>query len=313
MLAMKILALVPGNISDQILFFPALSSLHNTYPQAAIDLVIEPAAADAYQVCPRFNNLIKFSYSDSNSLADFGDLLGQIREREYSLAFSYDQQWSTSLLLWLSGIPTRIGSTGSGGAFFYSKTIQPDPAQYQAIFYHDFLRAADVHQPCPPLNISIAKTDLDWAARQCQELGIKGGYIAIANDGPTPYPVAQWLKIVQDLHHKQPNMPILLLANPEGQQWVGQMLQSSADVKVAFPERIGQLAALVAGAKLLLCPETPVMHLAVAVNTYVIALVGSTPIGQILPAHGRNIGIQSPTGAIADISAEQVLEQVWRG
>jgi len=49
---MRILALVPGGIGDQLLFFPTLESLKNQYPQAAIDVIVEPRAKSAYRVCP---------------------------------------------------------------------------------------------------------------------------------------------------------------------------------------------------------------------------------------------------------------------
>jgi ADP-heptose:LPS heptosyltransferase len=55
------------------------------------------------------------------------------------------------------------------------------------------------------------------------------------------------------------------------------------------------------------------MHLSVAVGTYTIALFGPTQRQKLLPNNERCIGIQSPTGAIADIKPEAVLEQIWRG
>ena len=47
---MRVLALVPGGIDDQILFFPTLRQLHQAIPQAEIDVVVEPQAKDAYQL-----------------------------------------------------------------------------------------------------------------------------------------------------------------------------------------------------------------------------------------------------------------------
>ncbi len=73
---MRIVALVPGGIGDQVLFFPTLDDLQQTYPNAQIDVVVEPRAAAAYQVSKSVQNTILFDFKGRNSLADFGNLLG---------------------------------------------------------------------------------------------------------------------------------------------------------------------------------------------------------------------------------------------
>jgi ADP-heptose:LPS heptosyltransferase len=47
---MRIVALVPGGIGDQILFFPTLDNLKRSLPSAHIDVVTEPRSKAAYQV-----------------------------------------------------------------------------------------------------------------------------------------------------------------------------------------------------------------------------------------------------------------------
>jgi ADP-heptose:LPS heptosyltransferase len=55
------------------------------------------------------------------------------------------------------------------------------------------------------------------------------------------------------------------------------------------------------------------MHLAVAVQTYTIALFGPTDPAKLLPESDRFLGIKSPTGKMADISPQDVLKKVWGG
>ena len=91
---MRILALVPGGISDQLLFFPTLESLRATYPNAAIDVIVEPRAKSAYRVCPYVNEVLLFDFKDRNGLADYLNLLGIIRDREYEAAVSVGRNWA---------------------------------------------------------------------------------------------------------------------------------------------------------------------------------------------------------------------------
>ncbi|NEO28783.1 MAG: glycosyltransferase family 9 protein, partial [Kamptonema sp. SIO4C4] len=55
---MRILALVPGGIGDQILYFPTLATLKQQYPDAAIDVLVEPRAKAAYRVCQNVNEVL---------------------------------------------------------------------------------------------------------------------------------------------------------------------------------------------------------------------------------------------------------------
>ena len=85
---MRLVALVPGGIGDQILFFPTLDDLKRYYPDIQIDVVVEPRSKGAYRVCKSVQRVIPFDFKDRNSMADWGNFLGIIREREYNVALS---------------------------------------------------------------------------------------------------------------------------------------------------------------------------------------------------------------------------------
>ena len=168
---MRIVALVPGGIGDQILFFPTLDDLKRTYPNAQIDVVVEPRAKDAYRVSKSVHNTILFDFKGRNSLADLGNLLGAIREREYDVAIALGQRSTVGLLLWLTGIPNRIGYAGSAGEFFLTHAVPLKQNQYAAQMYHDLLKGLDINTPCPELALSVPEKDLSWAEGERQRLG----------------------------------------------------------------------------------------------------------------------------------------------
>ncbi len=63
--------------------FSTLESLKKQYPQAVIDVIVEPRAKSAYRVCPYVHEVLLFDFKDRNGLADYLNLLGIIRDREY--------------------------------------------------------------------------------------------------------------------------------------------------------------------------------------------------------------------------------------
>ncbi|MBR8828398.1 MAG: glycosyltransferase family 9 protein [Gomphosphaeria aponina SAG 52.96 = DSM 107014] len=318
---MKILALVPGGIGDQLLFFPTLETLTHQYPHAAIDVIVEPRAKTAYRVCKYVREVLTFDYKDSNSMADYLNLLGVIRDREYDIALTLGRRWTVGLLLWLNGIPVRVGYNNS---WLISNPVALKTEQYAAWMYHDLLRGLGIQSPCPPMKINVPKEDINWAETEQQRLEIQGqGYILIHGGSSQLaqskgidkiYPVPKWQRIVDEIVRKQPDLPIVLLQGPEDGEWVSKMMNVCTSLKVIMPPDIGKLAATIAGANLMLCTDSAPMHLAVAVGTYTIALFGPTEAKKLLPPNSdRAFGVQSPTGIIADIQPENILEQMWRG
>lgn len=319
---MRVVALVPGGIGDQVLFFPTLDDLKRYYPDTQIDVVVEPQSKDAYRVCKSVHEVIPFDFKNRNSLADWVNLVGVIRDREYDVAISLEQRQFVSLLLWLTGISTRIGYSGSGNMFL-TNSVPLKTEQYAAAMYHDLLKGLGISTPCPELAINVPKQDIDWAESEQKRLGIQEtGYVLIhgGSSQVAPvrgidkiYPLEKWKQIIQDFQQRQPDLPIVVIQEPEDEQLLQELLQSFPEIKVTSPADIGKLAAMIASANLMLCTDSAPMHLAVAVQTYTIALFGSTESQKLLPASDRFIEIKSPTGRMADISPQAVLERVWGG
>jgi ADP-heptose:LPS heptosyltransferase len=320
---MRIVALIPGGIGDQILFFPTLDNLKQIYPTAEIDVVVEPRAKSAYRVSKSIHETIAFDFKDRNSPADWANLLGVIRDRSYDIALSLGQQWEIGLLLWLTGVTVRVGYSRGAGNFFLTNPVALKPEQYAAHMYHDLLKGLGINSPCPELSISIPKRDLEWAEQEQKRLGIPGSGYVLIHPGASQlsssvgidniYPVAQWHTIIQDFQQKQPDLPIVIAQGPDDVDIVAALTQPFPNLKIIIPDNIGKLAAIIAGANLVLCTDSAPMHLAIALKVYTLALFGPTNPDQLLPKTDKVLGIKSPTGNIADISPEVVLKQVWGG
>jgi ADP-heptose:LPS heptosyltransferase len=318
---MRIVAFVPGGVDEQILFFPALDDLKQSYPQAEIDVVVEPGAKAAYRVSKSVNEVLAFDYLDRNSPADWANLLGVLRDRYYTGALYAGRSWNVGLLLWLAGIPTRICYDNSAGKLFYTDVVPFKPNQYKADAYHDLLQGFNVSTVTPALSLSLPKGDLDWAEGERKRLGIGSGYVLLqtaSGQGET-YPIASWQEIIQSFRQRQPELPLVVaqasgIAQAAGDsEAIAALIQAYPDLKVTRPGDLGKLAAMIAGANLMVSPAGVPMQLAVALKVYTLALLGSTTAATVLPKDDKFSAIQSATGKIADIPSAQVLEKVWGG
>jgi ADP-heptose:LPS heptosyltransferase len=320
---MRILALVPGGIGDQILFFPTIDNLKGRYPDAEIDVIVEPRSTAAYRVSKSVDKVIPFDFKDVNGPADWGNLLGIIRDREYDVAMSLGRRFGVGFLLWLTGIPVRIGFDTGISKLFLSNPVALNLNQYAAQMFHDLVKGLDITDPCPTLAINVPKADIDWVEAEQQRLGInESGYVLIHGGESKPdrtigadriYPVKQWQQIVKDLQTRQPTIPVVVIKGPDDGEFIESLLALCPTLKVISPIDIGKLAATIAGANLMLCTNSGPMHLAIAVGTYTIALFGPSDPQKLLPDNGRSIAIKSRTGNIADIPPSDVLEKIWNG
>ena len=311
---MRVVALVPGSIDNQILFFPTLDDLKRYYPDAHIDVIVEPQSKAAYRVSKSVHDVLTFDYKDRNSLADWGNLVGMIRDREYDVAIIVGQSWFVGLLMWLTGIPTRIGYQGQG-AVFLTNLITPNLSQYVAKMYHDLLKPLKIDTPCPALSVNVPKIDIEWAQEEQKRLGVnKTGFILINAGGSsldTTYPVESWQQIIAACQQKQPGLPVVVIEEADNESFVRSILEHCHNIKVTSPDDIGKLTAIIGGASLMLSVENSLLQLSIAVETYTIALLNSTDSEKLLPTSEKVLAITSPTRKLADISPQIVLEKIW--
>ena len=313
---MRVLALVPGDIGNQILFFPTLETIKQQYPQASIDVLVEPRSKKAYRVCKNVDDVLVFDFQDRNSFADYLNLLGTVRDREYDALISLKTSWRIKLLLWLNGIPLRVGYQDDA-ALYLSNAVVRKPEQYRAEMYHDLVTEFGIKAPCPPVAIDVFKEDISWAESEQQRRGMDGGYIVLC-DEPTDsssvssYPLDSWQKVIADIEQRQTGLSIVLLQTDRNQAWVTSLVTANGNLKAISPPDVGKTAATIAGANLILCNSGMAMQLAVATDTYTFALVSDRD-RHTVPTNKENCtSILSGSNKIEDIQPETVIQQLWQ-
>ncbi|MDX2271540.1 MAG: glycosyltransferase family 9 protein [Cyanobacteriota bacterium] len=316
----RILALVPGGIGDQILFFPTLAGLRQRFPQAEIEVMVEPRAAGAYEVCPSVDRVLTFAFKEQVSLGDLSDLLGRIRERQYDGVVSLGRSWGLKLLLWLTGIPKRVGYGQTTGPWL-TDAVPLKEEQYAASMYADLLQGFPGATTTPLPQIRLKKPALDWCEQERQRLfGDKSDYVLIhpgasqisINKGIQKiYPVERWLEIMQGFQKKRPELPMVLLIGPEDQELAQAFLDRQPDLYLTRPRQISQLTGMIAGATLLLCTDSAPMHLAVATQTPLLALFGPTDPHRLLPSQGPYRWVRAADQKITSILPAQVLQTLF--
>ena len=314
---MRVLALVPGDLGNQILFFPTLETIKQQYPQAAIDVLVEPRSKKAYRVCKNVDDVLVFDFQDRNSFADYLNLLGTVRDREYDALISLKTSWRIKLLLWLNGIPTRIGYQDDT-TLYLSNPVVRKTEQYRAEMYHDLVTGLGIQAPCPPVAVNVPKEDISWAESEQQRRDMAEGYIVLSDEAADPaataaYPLASWQKIIADIEQRQTGLSIVLLQTSRNQDWVTNLVTANGNLKAICPPDVGKAAALIAGSNLVLASSNIVMQLAVATDAYTFALVSDRDRHAVPDRQENCTAVASSTDKLADIEPETVIQQLWQG
>ncbi len=303
---MRTLAIVPGEIGDQILFFPTLSGLKQRYPDAKIDVVAEPRAKDAYHISALVDRVIPFDFQAGNTLADWGNLLGTIREQEYDAVFSLAEGIGTGLLLWLTGIPCRIGFDGSNSLYLTGKvprSIGPI-AKNTATANYELLRGIGVRTACPEIAVNVPRKDIEWAEAEQQRLGVKGQNFVLVGNGPGAgtavagvaaagqvYPIGQWVVLLKALQAAQPELKIVALSDGST-DWGSTGLM----IKTTSPTNFGQLTAMATAASLVVCTESPLLYGAIASQSFTVGLLADAAAQVRLPESDTLLTIAGTDG-----------------
>jgi ADP-heptose:LPS heptosyltransferase len=312
----RLLALVPGGVGDQLLFFPTLTTLKQSYPDGVIDVVVEPRAASAYRLCSMVREPIKFDFKGSNSLADIGNLLGVIRDRNYDAVLTLGTRGAVRFLLWLTGIPERVGYRGQAD-FFLTRTVPLQPDQYAAVMYHDLVKGLGITAPCPPMRLTLPKADLEWAKHTQTQMNLTNGYVllhggssqlAVIKGIHKIYAPSRWAEVIRAIQPKLDNLPVVVVKGPEDEEFVNGMIKELPQLAIVAPPDLGKLSAMVAGANLLLCTDSAPMHIGVAVGTALVALFGATDPAKLLPSEPRIRFVKADS--IQQIPPEAIIEKI---
>ncbi|XFA73726.1 glycosyltransferase family 9 protein [Thermosynechococcaceae cyanobacterium Okahandja] len=318
----NVVAFVPGGIGDQILFFPTLDDLKAHQPDVQIDVVVEPRAVAAYQLSAAVARVIPFDFKNRNALADWANLIGTLREGEYDAILSLGRSKAVRLLLWLTGIPKRVGFAKRNPLGFLTDAVPVNLDQYSAAVYHDLLKAFSITTPCPLPKAVVPPEAQTWASAEQERLGIRGRYwllhggssqMALAKGIHKIYPPAAWVEVLQTLQRRYPDLSLVVACGPEDQAWVAALSQALPEIRITRPPDLGKLAALMAQAEQMLCTDSGPMHIGVAVGTPLVALFGPTDPAKLLPPDPRFRALKSPTGNMADIPVSAVIEAACHG
>ncbi|MGQ9681933.1 MAG: glycosyltransferase family 9 protein [Anaerolineae bacterium] len=307
----RLLAMRLDNIGDCLMTGPALRALRETLHDAHITLMVAPSAREAAPLLPWIDEVLVWRslWQDMGNLPfdpsrEFG-LLQMLQAQRFDAAVIFTSFSQTphvaAYACYLAGIPLRLGEPKDfGGA-----VLSDQPSSPTHVSAHQVERNLRLVESigCRTSDRSLALCIPPTATLQVRALLRQHG---IPQDSPylllNPWTSCQARTYkrfgqVGRLLREKTGWPVVVCGTPRDLSSYPQLeAEIGGATGLVGKTSVPELAALVAGARLLLTNNTATMHIADALRTPQVVLFAGTEMEeQWAPRHGPAILLRRPT------------------
>lgn len=306
----KLLVINFGGIGDEILFLPTLKTLREEFPHSHLTLLLEPRSRSVRELTDLVDEVLEFDIKKRPlMISDLLALLGLMREGNYQTVISSGSSPLVAILLFLSGIPRRIGyDSGPLSRKLLSRAVRLNRNQYAADMYHDLVQGLGLpSKPVVPevLTPKHSLVSMEKFLAECEaKANVKPGLRLILHPGTSLLALQKgliktwsaecWAALIQRLLQLK-ELEIILAGGPDDAAIIGEIRQrlESETLSPSFftaygaTKNLSDLAALIQLSDLLVCVDSAPMHIAVGLNKPLLALFGPTDHGKLLPPNAN--------------------------
>lgn len=274
----RILLVQTAYLGDVILVTPLIRAVRELFPEAQIDILLIPQTAGALKNNPHLNRILLFD-KRSDKKSAFVKTLREIKNAKYDLALSPHRSFTTGMLLFLAGIPRRVGFDRAPIRYFLTDRV-PMPNKGHTIEKNLKLLSVFSDQ-----EFSI-QTEL-FPSRQEKEkvqhllAGLPDNRPKIALAPGSVWPTKRWPKeyyreLVQMLKDR---FSLILVGSADERelcQWIIDRAQAEEALNLAGELTLLESAAAIEQCDLMICNDSGALHIANAMQTDVFAFFGPT-------------------------------------
>lgn len=284
---LNILIVKLSAIGDVIHALPVAGALKQHLPQARITWVVEKSAYDLLTNNPHIDEIIIFDKPRFKSLGGLmqnaPQFVRELRSRRFDLALDLQGLFKSAAIAYLSGAPRRyVYCNAREYSHLLAKQICGPHANGHIVEqYLDVVRELGAHVTAAEWAIYPTRQEQQAAQNIASQAGLSFAkpYVVMAPGANWPnkrWPVKNFFCLVDWLAGQ--NIQAVIIGGPGDQQLAEQIMSGSlsAPVSIVGQTSLKQLAHIISNAKALVGGDTGPMHLAAALKTPVVALMGPT-------------------------------------
>jgi len=298
----NILVIQTAFIGDAILTLPLIHVLKKNYPQSSIDVVVVPRTVEVFSNHPSISGIFPYDKRGKDAgLIGFWRLLKELRLKKYELIITPHRSLRSALLGRLLKPSVNIGFDRSTGRLLFSKVVHYNPADHEIDRNLALLN---------PLSIQINKDELPKLYPSVEDAKVvdsilenfsiekESSMVTIAPGtiwNTKRWPSDRFAALCKLLSSECST--VLLIGGKEDNA-LCEEIAGMAKVRNVFNTAgkftLLQSAELIKRSRVLISNDSAPMHIAVAVDTPIIAIFGATvPEYGFAPRGANNIIIET--------------------
>ena len=323
-------------VGDVIFSSPIFKALKQTYPAARISSLAPLRVREILESIPQVDEVIVYDEKgEHKSFFAKLKLILQLKNKEFDAVFLLHRSFTRALIVFLAGIPQRVGYDTKGRGFLLTHKVRPLSGQvHRRDYYLRVIESYGVKVNDRSCELAVSPTAQNEITELLRQRGVgKDDFLVVVNTGGNwdlkRWPKEYFVQLMDELAGN-PKVKVIIPGAGKDEKSVREIAGhlKIKPVVLAGETTLKQLAALMQRAHLVVAADTGPLHLANSVGAATIGLFGPTwPEVTGPKGKGRFIIIQNDVGCnrapcyhlgcpdnvcMQSITVKQVIDEIKR-
>jgi heptosyltransferase-2 len=278
----KILIRGPNWVGDAVLAIPAMKAVRKHFPQAKITLLVRPWVAGLFMSVPFIDRV--WTESKPSGISDWLRLTRGIRDASFDLALLLPNSFESALVMFLGGVPQRIGYATDARRCMLTRAITPARGpRHQVHYYLDLVKVLSADTDQPSIEIQATSVERADARRLLNAEGISqdAPFLAL-NPGAAYGSAKRWhperFAKVADVLSSELNLCVAVIGS-ETERPTAEAIRDCMKMRPAVltgKTSLETLIGILAESSLMITNDSGPMHIAAALGVPTVAVFGPT-------------------------------------
>jgi lipopolysaccharide heptosyltransferase II len=329
----RILVVSFDRIGDTVLAIPLFKAIKKGFHDAEITFLHQPITKEIVKQIPYIDKSIPYTRKEGLNILDIPQIR-RLREEDFDLAIDLtcDYRIWSALLIYLSGARFKIGYDIGGRGFGFNYKVRPKKEKrHQVDILLDIIRPLniDISDRIPELH--LLDQDKERITEILRREGVLNNDLLIAIAPGGYYPSQCWpperFGETADIIRGRYNAKVVIVGDKDMATIYKEIVSAMKTNPINMVNRLslGELSALFKRCKIVLCNNSGPLHIAAAVNTPTVSIMGPTvpwewwPLGdnhivirKDIDCSPCNKGLCKDHGCMKEITVNEVLDAIER-
>lgn len=283
----NILVVRLDRMGDVVLSTPALKALRDAYPESRITFMVRSFVKDIAQGNPSVNEVI--IYDKAKGFFENIDFIKELRKKKFDLAVVLHPTLRTYWIIFLSGIPKRLGLDKKRKMGWLLTDRVPDKKhlglKHEIDYTLDILRYIGVDAKERNMHVPVSPDSGKRVSEAFTKGGITGSDTVVVMNPGASCPSKRWpakrFAEAADILIKRNGVKIVIITG-EADKEIGETVASSIKegcLDLSGKTTVGDIAEILKRSKLFISNDSGPVHISCAVGTPVVAIFGRSDRG----------------------------------